>query len=67
MIGAVLGMGVSYAATRMLASQLYGVSTTDPASFASAFVLVLGSAAAAALIPAWKAARTDPLAALRYQ
>jgi predicted permease len=67
MIGAVLGMGASYAATRMLASQLYGVSTTDPGAFASAFVLVLGSAVAATLIPAWRAARTDPMAALRYQ
>jgi len=66
-IGAALGIGGSYAVTRLLASVLYGVSATDPASFATASALVLGSALAATLIPAWRAARTDPMAALRYQ
>jgi predicted permease len=66
-IGAALGMGASYAVTRFLAAQLYGVSATDPASFATAMAFVLGSTAAAAVAPAWRAARTDPMTALRYQ
>lgn len=67
LIGAALGMVAAYAVTRLLAAQLYGVSATDPASFATATALVLASAVAAALVPAWRAARTDPISALRYQ
>jgi putative ABC transport system permease protein len=66
-IGAVLGMGASYTVTRFLAAQLYGVSATDPASFAMAMAFVLGSTLAATVVPAWRAARTDPMTALRYQ
>jgi ABC-type antimicrobial peptide transport system permease subunit len=66
-IGAALGLGAAYAVTGLLAAQLYGVSATDPASFATALALVLGCAVAAALVPAWRAARIDPMAALRYQ
>ena len=66
-IGAALGMGAAYAVTRFLAAQLYGVSATDPESFAVAMAFVLGSTVAAALVPAWRAARTDPMVALRYQ
>jgi putative ABC transport system permease protein len=66
-IGAALGMGASYAMTRLLASLLYGVSATDPVSFGTASVLVLVCALVAAGVPAWRAARTDPMTALRYQ
>jgi predicted permease len=66
-IGAALGIGASYALTRLFASLLYGVSATDAVSFAAASVLVLVSVLLAAGVPAWRAARTDPMAALRYE
>jgi len=65
-IGAALGMVASYAVTRLLAGLLYGVSATDPLSFAAASALVLACALVAAVVPAWRAARTDPMAALRH-
>jgi ABC-type antimicrobial peptide transport system permease subunit len=62
-IGAAIGIVMAVAATRMLGAVLFGVSATDPASFAGALALVLGVVILATLLPAWRAARTDPLAA----
>ena len=63
--GALLGGAVSLAATRVLASVLYGVSPLDPTTLV-AVTLLLGVAAAAAVAgPAWRAARIDPAAVLR--
>ena len=65
--GALLGGGVSLAATRVLSSVLYGVSPVDPVTLA-AVTLLLGLAAVAAVAgPAWRAARIDPAAVLRGQ
>jgi macrolide transport system ATP-binding/permease protein len=66
-IGAVLGLVVALAVTRLLSSALYGVSATDAVSFARALTLVLGAVVVATLVPAWRAARTNPLTALRHQ
>jgi putative ABC transport system permease protein len=66
-IGAALGIVVALAVSRLLGSALYGVSATDPASFASAFALVLGGVVLATIVPAWRASRTNPLTALRHQ
>ena len=66
-IGAVMGIGAAYAVTPLLAAQLYGVSASDPASFLTAMAFVLGGTLAATVVPAWRAARTDPMTALRYQ
>jgi macrolide transport system ATP-binding/permease protein len=66
-IGVTLGIGASYAVTRLFGNLLYGVSATDVVSFAAASVLVLVSVLLAAGVPAWRAARTDPMAALRHQ
>ena len=57
---AALGVG------RLLGSVLYGISATDAISFARALALVLGIVIVATLIPAWRAARTNPLSALRH-
>jgi ABC-type lipoprotein release transport system permease subunit len=46
---------------------LYGVSTTDVVSFSSAALAVMVVVAAASLIPAWRASRTDPITALRHR
>ena len=65
--GAALGVGRSFALTRVLENRLYGVSPTDPATLAAASLALLGVACLAALIPARRAARVDPLTALRYE
>ena len=47
-------------------SALFGVSATDAMSFARALAIVLGGVIVATLVPAWRAARTNPLRALRH-
>jgi ABC-type antimicrobial peptide transport system permease subunit len=63
--GAGIGIVAALGVNRLLASLLYGVSATDPLSFAGATTTVLGITLVASLIPAWRAAHTDPLAVLR--
>jgi ABC-type antimicrobial peptide transport system permease subunit len=65
--GAALGIVAALAVSRLLGSVLFGVSPTDAASFASALAIVLGGVMLATMIPAWRAARTDALRALRHQ
>jgi putative ABC transport system permease protein len=65
--GAALGFVAALGISRLLGSVLYGVSATDAVSFARALALVLGVVLVATLVPAWRAARTDPLSALRHQ
>ena len=58
--GIVVGLAVALAATRVVSTLLFGVSATDPLTFAAvAFILIL-IAAFACLIPARRAARVDP-------
>lgn len=66
-IGALLGILAALGISRLLGSVLFGVTATDPASFATALAVVLGGVLLATLIPAWRASRTNPLAALRHQ
>ena len=66
-IGAALGVVAAFAVGRLLDSVLFGVSATDPVSFARALAIVLGGVVVATLVPAWRASRTNPLSALRYQ
>ena len=65
-IGAALGIVAALGVTRLLTSVLFGVSATDAVSFARALALVLGVVIVATLVPAWRAARTNPLTALRH-
>ncbi|MNC89440.1 hypothetical protein D3C83_53760 [compost metagenome] len=60
-----LGVAGALAATRVLESFLFGVSATDPITFAAAAALLLAVTGAAAYLPARRAARIDPMAALR--
>jgi putative ABC transport system permease protein len=67
LIGVVVGLAISFVATRLLSSLLFEVSTTDPVIFLfDAFVLVSVSLLAC-YIPARRATRVDPLEALRYE
>jgi predicted permease len=65
--GILIGLAASYGLTRLLASQISGVSTTDPATFVTVAVLVVAAGVAACLIPARQAASVDPLVALRSE
>jgi len=66
-IGVAIGLVAALALTPLLANALYGVSATDVVSFARALAIVLGGVIVATFVPAWRAARTNPLRALRYQ
>jgi len=63
--GVLLGGSVALGFTRLLGSLLYKVGPRDPLAFGSAFAVMIATAIAACLLPALRAARTDPIRALR--
>jgi predicted permease len=67
LLGVALGLAGALAATRVLASLVYGVSTTDPLTLAATGALLLGAAALASWVPAMRAARVDPAVSLRAE
>jgi predicted permease len=65
--GAVIGMAGAFAATRALSSMLYGISPTDGTTFCVVFLSMLTVAFVASYVPARRAAKVDPMVALRYE
>jgi len=65
--GTVLGVAGAFVLTRWMSSMLFGVSASDPATYAIVVFVSLGAALFACSIPARRAARVDPLVALRYE
>jgi ABC-type antimicrobial peptide transport system permease subunit len=65
--GIVIGLCASLALTRFLASQIWGVSLTDPWTYSVVIALIILVGLAACLLPARRAAAVDPLVALRYE
>ena len=66
LLGLAIGFALAFAATRLLASRLYGVSPLDPATFAAISLLLGLTAALASIVPAVRATRTDPMVAIRH-
>ncbi|MDQ6913826.1 MAG: FtsX-like permease family protein, partial [Verrucomicrobiota bacterium] len=66
-IGSVIGLLIAFGGARMMKSLLYGVSASDPFTFALVGLLLLGIALLACWIPARRASRVEPMIALRAE
>ena len=67
LIGIIVGVAGSLAVTRVMRSLLFGVSATDPLTFVAMILLLIAAALLACYIPARRAAKVDPMVALRYE
>jgi predicted permease len=65
--GVLVGVPLAIVATRLLRSMLFGVASSDPLTFAAGLALIAVVALIASVLPARRAASTDPMVALRYE
>ena len=66
-VGLVMGAAVALASTQLVRSLLYGLSASDPTTMVVSVVILSVVAVAAGAFPAWRAARVDPITALREE
>jgi ABC-type antimicrobial peptide transport system permease subunit len=66
-VGLIIGLAGAAGATRLISSLLYSVQPLDASVFAVVAVVLVAVAAAACLLPAWRASCVDPIVALRYE
>jgi putative ABC transport system permease protein len=67
LIGSAIGIAGALSLSRLMASQLYGVRPTDPITFVTVAALLMLVSLAASYLPARRAMRIEPTAALRYE
>ena len=66
-VGVALGVGLAFLTTRVLSSFVFGITPTDPATMLVGIIAVLAAAVIACTLPAWRAARLDPLSSIRHE
>ena len=67
LVGIAAGLVMAFSVTRLLRGLLHGVTPADPSTFAAVALALTGVAAAASLVPAWRASRVDPVIALKSE
>ena len=65
--GVLIGLAGGFAMARAMTSLLYGVSPTDPVTYAAVAGLMLAIAVVASAVPAWRATRVDPIRTLKAE
>ena len=67
LLGTVVGLVLAAVSTRIIANQMYHVSPLDPLTFCGVGLVLMAVAFTASYVPAWRAAKVDPIVALRYE